>query len=552
MIVKDLLEKEKFQYLRVLNQNADLNRTISTVESTESPDVSAYISRNTLLVMTGMAFQDDPLLMCGFLEELDKRECAGVAIKLGRFLDYLDDCVLETADRLGIPLLQIPMDVTLGKVYHEILSYIWNNQNDQLLNALNAQQKITTLILHGSSLKSIINNMTAILGTPVMIVDMWGKVQDYGYSYSQADREKTLCHVETLLKEDRLESDEAYTCEEQEICCCIYPIKGLGRNTNYLVIKDFDPGKAEDQMLVMEQVIMALEIYFYRDLYMKYNQIKSREEFLTILLEQIDERSWDERQVLAIGKGHGIRSMPEYRAVLLELDKEERQPFQPNRFSSREEYFILAYEWIQEFLEEKEDRSILIFPEESQFRYVLLIQGEQEGMEDIYEKICRYLRDRFKKEIRIAQGGIFSDILKIRGSYREAQSSLCDGQPNEKYPYLYSYRPKNFKELFKFIPEREKEEMCTYMLKELAFPENLMQEELRKTLYTYLFCGKNIAQTAETLSLHRNTIKYRVKKCEDILGVQLSDDMDSFRIQLALVLAEEAKETEERMERNQS
>lgn len=90
------------------------------------------------------------------------------------------------------------------------------------------------------------------------------------------------------------------------------------------------------------------------------------------------------------------------------------------------------------------------------------------------------------------------------------------------------------------------------MLKELAFPENLMQEELRKTLYTYLFCGKNIAQTAETLSLHRNTIKYRVKKCEDILGVQLSDDMDSFRIQLALVLAEEAKETEERMERNQS
>ena len=66
MVLRDILDRKKFQYLRVLNKKADLDRTVFTVESTETPDVAKYIPQNTLLLLTGMEFKDDPILMCSF------------------------------------------------------------------------------------------------------------------------------------------------------------------------------------------------------------------------------------------------------------------------------------------------------------------------------------------------------------------------------------------------------------------------------------------------------------------------------------------------------
>ena len=222
--------------------------------------------------------------------------CAGVAIKLGRFIDTLDERILDTADELGIPILQIPMDVTLGTVYQDVLSYIWNNQNNHLLDALNAQQKISNLILQGSSMKSIMNNMAMILHKPVMVMDLFGRILEYGYMYTKTDRETTAEAVGMLLKEKRLEGSNNAVFEKDRKRFCIYPVRGVSRNTNYVIISDFDPNEKEESALIMEQLTMALEMYFYRDLYVKYNEMKVREEYLNFLLEQMGVLALDIHQ----------------------------------------------------------------------------------------------------------------------------------------------------------------------------------------------------------------------------------------------------------------
>ncbi len=39
MTLKELLENESVSGLKVMNEKADLDRTVSTIESTETPDV---------------------------------------------------------------------------------------------------------------------------------------------------------------------------------------------------------------------------------------------------------------------------------------------------------------------------------------------------------------------------------------------------------------------------------------------------------------------------------------------------------------------------------
>lgn len=537
MILEEILREGKFKYLRTLNRHPDLSRQVMTVESTETPDVAKYIPQNTFLLMTGMAFQNDQQSLCGFLEGLNGHDCAGVAIKLGRFIDKLEDCVLETADRLGIPLFQVPMDVTLGQVYHEILSFIWNNQNDNFLSALNIQRKISNLILHGSSMKIILNNLAAILQKPVMIVDMFGEIQDYGYTFGREERNKSVEIAVRLMEEGVLENSVYYLHEENRKYC-IYPIKGVGRNTNYLVVLDFDPAEKEELVVTMEQVLMALGLYFYRNLYVQYNHMKTQEDFFSILLEQLSDKSWSERQVLSIGEPHGLKIAPQYQIVLISMDEQNRRKFNSDSFSHNEESYILVYAWIKSWLE-MESKDILIFPQESEWRYILLIQGRKSGLQERYSQIHNFVEEKFKRQITIAQGSAISSVLNIKNAYQAAEECMENGEPNEVYEYLLSYKPKNIMELFKFVPERERKDICRYTLKELAYPQNQMQEELRKTLHTYLFCGSSVTKTAENMFLHRNTIKYRVKKCEEILGMELSSTSDCFHLQLALVLSEE-------------
>lgn len=538
MELRELLEQEKFQYLKILNTNADLTRKVVTVESTEAPDVAKYIPQNTLLIMTGMAFRDEPEKMCRFLEDLNECRCAALAIKLGRFLDTLDEQVIDTADVFGIPILQIPMDKTLGNVYHDLLSFIWNNRNGHLLGALNAGQKISGLILQGSSLKNIIENVSMIFGKPVMVMDLFGVILAYGGGFGRELREKAARSAGELFGKKEMEEAPYFIFKRDDMPYCMFPVKGVGRNTHYIVMPGFDPQEKEEYILIMEQVVVALEMYFYRELYVKYNEMRLREEFMTLLLKQ-GNNIWSEQLLMGVGEYYGLECISEYRVVFLEMKPEKNKKFNAVNFSKREERYILLYDRISRLFHTEQE--ILIFPQKSGWRYVCLVQS---GKSDYLKEMIRIhdmVKEKFGQDIVIAQGGVVSSLLKVKNSYDQAEQSMTDGNRDETYPYLLSYKPRDMKELFKFIPEKEVRDTCRMTLKELAYPNNQTEEELRKTLQTYLACGSCITKTAEILYVHRNTIKYRLKKCMEILGTDLSEEEFRFRIQLALLLTEYAQ-----------
>ena len=57
--------------------------------------------------------------------------------------------------------------------------------------------------------------------------------------------------------------------------------------------------------------------------------------------------------------------------------------------------------------------------------------------------------------------------------------------------------------------------------------------DLVRTLTTYLEHGGNAANTATVLSVHRNTLKYRLQRVREISGYDLSDPDTAFNLQLA-------------------
>ena len=57
------------------------------------------------------------------------------------------------------------------------------------------------------------------------------------------------------------------------------------------------------------------------------------------------------------------------------------------------------------------------------------------------------------------------------------------------------------------------------------------------TLENWLASGTSVHECSQRMYLHRNTVAYRLRKIEELLGVDLSKPDDVLKIQLAMVVA---------------
>ena len=48
----------------------------------------------------------------------------------------------------------------------------------------------------------------------------------------------------------------------------------------------------------------------------------------------------------------------------------------------------------------------------------------------------------------------------------------------------------------------------------------------------------DITKTAEKIYIHRNTVKYRINKCSNLIGTNIEDPSQSLNIRIALYVSE--------------
>lgn len=60
--------------------------------------------------------------------------------------------------------------------------------------------------------------------------------------------------------------------------------------------------------------------------------------------------------------------------------------------------------------------------------------------------------------------------------------------------------------------------------------------DLLETLATFLVCGESLKLTSERMFIHVNTLKYRLRRIADLLGVDLKDPNVRFRLRMAITI----------------
>lgn len=149
---------------------------------------------------------------------------------------------------------------------------------------------------------------------------------------------------------------------------------------------------------------------------------------------------------------------------------------------------------------------------------------------DIKNNIC----SRFSSLItHIGLGSDHKNISKMRQSYREAVFCLKLCKEYEHSACIL-YRSAGIYKLLNKINNRQiLKDFFIETLGDLIVYDQENNTEFLETLCVYFDENENTQQTVSRLFVHRNTLKYRLKRIEEILGFSLTDAEEKMNIQIA-------------------
>jgi Regulator of polyketide synthase expression len=200
------------------------------------------------------------------------------------------------------------------------------------------------------------------------------------------------------------------------------------------------------------------------------------------------------------------------------------------------ERYQLTFEWLQSVLVTL-DPNISIFGLAIQINSLFCCRTSMNITKHTAAICSRSTRSSLKSHCPFGIGNEVSDFTQIHSSFVEALETFDLCKDEGKREFLEIYRPRNFEELLQLLPQDKVRPFVLSTLGELAFPSNTKDKELKKTLQIYMDNQCDITKTSNEIFVHRNTVKYRINKCEEMLRVNVTDPVHSLNIRLALFIS---------------
>ena len=145
------------------------------------------------------------------------------------------------------------------------------------------------------------------------------------------------------------------------------------------------------------------------------------------------------------------------------------------------------------------------------------------GLEEISQRIDAKIHVPFQ----LASGSQYP-LSEIKNSFREAAAALNFGpvlRPVEYAPHVLSYN--QMSTIQKLYNDMEDVSFLVHNAQKTLEPivayDMRHHTDLTTTLETFFDCDMSTTRTSEKMFLHKNTVRYRIEKCEELLNANFKE-----------------------------
>ena len=172
MRVRDLLDVPDLR-LRLLTDVAGMDRAIGHVYTTDLPDPSRYLTPGDL-VLTGLIWCRAPGDADRFVSALVR---GGVsALGAGEALGTVPDEVIQACGRHGLPLLAVPAEISFAAVTEEVGRRLSGDRATEMTRVLGRRRLLLSAVAEGAGLDAMFRLMSRELGAECWLLTGLGRV----------------------------------------------------------------------------------------------------------------------------------------------------------------------------------------------------------------------------------------------------------------------------------------------------------------------------------------------------------------------------------------
>ncbi|WP_240415067.1 PucR family transcriptional regulator [Paenibacillus periandrae] len=496
--VQDLLQMPLFQGAKIISGHEGVANEIYYIDSMETPDLTGWLRPNELILTTGYSFRHDPNMLCLLLDEMHRVGGSAVGIKMRRYIQDIPQEAIHKSNIYKIPLFDIPLEIPFMDMTRSILDQILKRQAYMLRELQEVNQQFTNLVLNRRTTELVV-----LIG------------------------QLLHCEVAVLNQEEEIESSTA-KFKKTDIAEK-HNIRVGSRNFGYLSItrKLSEQDHFEQSCLDHAVTVLAIEFTIRQS-----QQLQLEREQEVFLVELLSGLNHEEELLRYRAKRLAIPQGPCIYVIVI-------KPF--SRTTLDAEQIGRINNWMVR--EINTPRSITRKGVEVNGRVMILCSSVHKDIEGQRRETEQYVQELLKKAVRLEEeislvcgvGGIVERLANLSDSSREAQKALAIGEgslPHQAVVHIHDVL------IEQLLMDSADHPVLAVLTQTFITPLEAYDKEygtnLLVTLEAFLRERNNTKRVAEELSIHRNSVLYRLERISEILKIDMNDTEVRLRLDLAI------------------
>ncbi|WP_413375669.1 PucR family transcriptional regulator [Alkalihalobacillus sp. 1P02AB] len=524
--IDELLKLGPLEGAEVVAGHTNTQKLISRVNIIGGPDILDWVRAGEFIMTNGYPFRDNPDEFVNLIERLQEKKVAGIGIKVRRFLPTIPESLIEKANELHFPVIQIPPYAIFSDIVRIAMEEVFNKESEHLITLYNRVQEFTVQIMQGNAISDVIYDLEKLMGNPIIVYDLEGniiaplieEVLDSGEVFKVAEdiESKTGTGITTIKMRD-----ETFRCYSTPLAN-----EGLLSYIPFIACIETNYKLTEVDCLTIEKISSLLN--------MELANITARKKIEKKYLNQFV-------QDLLIGDVLTSRDL-EVRTSSFDLDLQDKW-FQVLILATEKRDTLTTGEELHYFMKNVSsplhgkvlstilnDEYVFVVVEESKtfLRQTIKIIHTELEKSPIFKK--------HQLDYRLCVGEPVHSMENITKSYQLAVNVKTISQKFIFNERIITYKDLHLFRLLYLLPQTK--EVDDY-LDDLIGPleaQPKKREEYIETLEAYFQSNRNIRKTAEQLFTHYNTIVYRIEKISSLLNMDFENAESSLELQVALKL----------------
>lgn len=236
MNVSSALCMDVLKGAEVLAGKSGLSRRILAAEVMEVPDIIGWLTEGTLIISTFYSVKDSDNAQINMFREMIKSNCAGLMVKIGRYIQKLPKEIYDLANEHDMPIISLPSDMPFVKILSSLFEKIYSNKEGKEGEYVN---KFSALLNEEyTSLRKLLTGISSITGENVYYEDKNHRLIEF--TNRKADWKRNSFKLLSLPKVIDTNQDglEHYSVESDRI---VIKIDEAGECLGYLHIRHNRP-----------------------------------------------------------------------------------------------------------------------------------------------------------------------------------------------------------------------------------------------------------------------------------------------------------------------